>query len=289
MRRQDRHRLAQFRHRRGFGLGGILRRDAMLCYHAVEHAVARVAGPLRIAVEPAGFRRLRERDQEGGFRQRQPLWLLAEIGNGGRADSFEIAAERRQREIEVEDLVLAELPLDLDRTHDLMELGRERTMMARLLHQPRELHGDGRAAGNDVAAGHQLIGRARQRQRIDAGMRSEALVFIGEQQVQIGRIDVLLRVDRQPPAAVGHGIGAKQLSVAVDDGGRDLPRLHQRQRPERGDPGREGGGRDQTGDDQDYRRLLDPRSARQSRRRCYRHPPAHFADRTSTDPVPVRP
>src|SRR5207237_4543019 len=113
---------------------------------------------------------------------------------GRRADAFEIAAERRQRQIEVEDLVLAELPLDLDRTYDLAQLGIKRAMMARLLHQPRELHGDGRAAGNDVAAGDELIGGARQRQRIDAGMRSEALVFKGKQQVEIGRIDVLLRV-----------------------------------------------------------------------------------------------
>ncbi len=93
-----------------------------------------------------------------------------------------------------------------------------------------------------MAAGDELIGGARQRQRIDAGMRSEALIFKGKQQVEIGRIDVLLRVDRQPPAAVGHGVGAEQLSVAIDDGGRDLPRLRQRQRPERGHPGCEDAG-----------------------------------------------
>ena len=66
---------------------------------------------------------------------------------------------------------------------------------------------------------------AAQRQRIDAVMGIEALVFIGQQQLEIARIDVGLGIDRQPPAAVGHRIGAQQLAVAVDDRGRDLPRL----------------------------------------------------------------
>src|SRR4029079_3454180 len=87
-----------------------------------------------------------------------------------------------------------------------------------------------------------LVGRARQRQRVDAGMFAEALVFIGEQQVEVGRIDILLGVDRQTPAAVGHGIGAQKLSVAIDDGGGDFSRVRQRQRAEGNNPGGEAGG-----------------------------------------------
>src|SRR5579871_3624717 len=69
----------------------------------------------------------------------------------------------------------------------------------------------------------------------------EALVLIGEQQSQIGRVDVLFRIDRQPPAAVLHRERAEQLAVAVDDGDGGLLRLLQRQRPERDDPYGEGG------------------------------------------------
>ena len=97
--------------------------------HAIEHAVARGTRRLGIAVQPARLRRLRQGHQQRRFGQGQPLRLLAEIGDRGGADAFEIAAERRQREIEIEDLLLAQLPLDLDRTHDLAQLGVERAVM----------------------------------------------------------------------------------------------------------------------------------------------------------------
>ena len=84
-----------------------------------------------------------------------------------------------------------------------------------------------------MTARDQLQRRAAQRQRIDAGMGAEAPVLIGQQQFQITGIDAGPRIDRQPPAAVGHRIGAQQFSVAIDDAGRDLLRLRQRQRPER--------------------------------------------------------
>jgi len=63
-------------------------------------------------------------------------------------------------------------------------------------------------------------------------MRPEAAVLIGQQQLEIGRIDRGLRVDRQPPASVSHRIGAQQLAIAIDDRCRDFARLLQRQRAE---------------------------------------------------------
>ena len=76
-------------------------------------------------------------------------------------------------------------------------------MRARL-EQARDLHGDGRAAGDDVAGGHELPRGARERHRIDAVMLVEALVLIGEQQFEEARIDVLRRVtgSRQRPSGV---------------------------------------------------------------------------------------
>ncbi len=79
-----------------------------------------------------------------------------------------------------------------------------------------------------MAARDQLSRGARQRQWIDAAMRIKTLILIGEQQLEKSGVDILLRVDRQPPAAVGHRIGAQQLAVAIDDGGGDLSRLRQR-------------------------------------------------------------
>ena len=152
MRRQNRHRLAQPRHRNGLGLSRVLNRYAAILDHAVEHAVARDARDVGMTIEPARFRRLRQRHQNSRFRQRQPLRLLAEIGDRGGANALEIAAERRQRQIQIEDLVLGQLPLDLDRADHLAQFGGDRALAPRL-HQPRQLHRDGRAAGDDATAG----------------------------------------------------------------------------------------------------------------------------------------
>ena len=254
MRRQNRHRLAQPRHRHRLGLRRVVFRHHAILDHPRQHAVARGVRGFRITVEPAALRRLRQRHQQCCFRKRQPLRLLAEIGDGGGADAFEIAAERRQRQIQIEDLVLAQLPLDLDRAHHLAQLCVHRALAPRL-HQPRQLHRDGRAAGDDVAAAAELQRRAPERQRIDAAMRPEPAVFIRQQQLEISGIDRGPRIDRQPPATVGHRIGAQQLAVAVDDRGGNLARLLQRQRPERGDPAGEGGGHD---DENEGERHRDP-------------------------------
>ena len=240
-----------------------------------------------MTIEPSGFRRLRQRHQQRRFRQRQPLRLLAEIADRRRANAFQIAAERRQRQIEIEDLVLAQLPLELQRANRLAQFGRERALLPRL-HQPRQLHGDGGAAGNDVTVGEQLQRGAAQRQRIDAEMGAEATVLIGQQQIEIGRIDAGFGIDRQPPAAVGHRIGAQQLAVAIDHRGRDLPRLRQRQRAERDRPGRERHRQHRAGNGVATAASLSRRQRRPAAG-VMASVVAHFAGRTSTVPVPVRP
>ncbi len=235
MRCEDRHRLAQPRYRHGFGLSRILGRDAAVFDHAIEHAVARRAGHVGMAVEATGFRRLRQRHQQRGFRQRQPLRLLAEIGDRGGPDALEIAAERRQRQIQIEDLVFGQLPLDFDRAHHLPQFGGDRALAPRL-HQSRQLHRDGGAAGHDVTARDELKCGASQCQRIDAGMGIETPVFIGQQQLEIAGIDSGPGIDRQSPAAVRHRVSAQQFFVAIDNGGGGLPCLLQRQWTKRDDP-----------------------------------------------------
>jgi hypothetical protein len=87
-------------------------------------------------------------------------------------------AIRRQRQIQIEDLILAELPFDFQRTNRLPQLGINRALAARF-HQPRQLHRDRGAAGHDMAARDELERGAAQRPRIDAGMGAEAPVFVG--------------------------------------------------------------------------------------------------------------
>jgi hypothetical protein len=303
MRRQDRHRLAQPRHRHSPRLRRVLFRHHAILDHPGQHAVARGMGSLRITVEPTAFRRLWQRDQHCCFRKRKPFRLLAEIGDRSGADAFEVATERRQRQIEIEDLVLAQLPFELNRAHHLPQLCIHRALAPRL-HQPRQLHRNRRAAGDDVATRDELQRRAPECQRIDAAMRPETAVFICQQQFEITGIDCGFRIDRQPPAAVGHRIGAQQLVVAVDNRGGNFSRLFQRQRPERDDPGREGGG---DYDEHEGQRHRDPKKAAAPTATAFAVMAglgpaihvflanllvqfvAHFAGRTSTVPVPERP
>ena len=76
---------------------------------------------------------------------------------------------------------MLEHALELDRAHHLAQLGGERAVGARL-EQARDLHGEGRAARDDAAIGEPLQAARAIAERIDAVMRAEALVLVGEQQ-----------------------------------------------------------------------------------------------------------
>jgi hypothetical protein len=82
------------------------------------------------------------------------------------------------------------------------------------LEQARDLHGEGGAARDDAAMGNELKGGAQEGQRIDATMPVEALVLIGEERLEVMRIDLVAR-RWQPPAAFAGEIGPEQLAVAV--------------------------------------------------------------------------
>jgi hypothetical protein len=201
---------------------------------AVEHPVAGVARGLDRAIGPALLGRLRQSHQQRRLAQGQAARLLAEIGERGRAHAFEIAAVGREAEIEGKDLVLAQAALDRDRAHHLAQLGRERALSARL-EQARHLHGERGRAGDDAAIADELREGAAERERIDAMVRIEPLVLVGEQQCQETRIDMLAR-RRQPPAPLQRGVGPQQLAVAIDHQRREGEPLPQRRRAEGGDP-----------------------------------------------------
>ena len=125
-----------------------------------------------------------------------------------------------------------------------------------------------------MSAGHQLPGGARQRQRIDAVMLVEALILVGEQQLEEARIDILHR-RRQPPAAFAGGIGAQQLAIAVEHHVRKFEILAERRRSERIDPNATAGKHDQRGSAGDTRQD--------------EAPVLHLPAVISTEPVAVRP
>ena len=234
MRSQRRHRLARLRHR--FQL---CERDLVGGNEhgggAVEHAVARHARDLRRAVGPARFRRLRQRYQQSRLMQRQPLRLLAEIGQRGGAHAFKIAAIGGKAEIERKDVALGQRGFELDRARHLPQLGGEAALAARL-QQARDLHGQRRAAGDDAPVGREQPRRTHQRQRIDAAMRIKAFVLVGDEQCNEARIDVVGR-GLEAPAALRRRIGPQQPALAIDNLRGIAQAFPARRRPERDEPG----------------------------------------------------
>ena len=119
-------------------------------------------------------------------------------------------------------------------------------------------------------------GGARERQRVDAGMRAEAFVLVGEQHGEKTRIDVG-DPRRQPPAAFARRVSAQQAAVAIKDARREGDIVAERRRTERGDP--PAGATDC--------RKANERAGGKGEPRPFRH--THFAAVTSTLSVAVRP
>ena len=202
-------------HRLGGGSGDFGVTHQAGGFHPLQHAIARRAGILRIAVGAAALRQLRQRDEESCLRGGQALRLLAKIGQRSGAHALEIAAIGRQREIAVEDLLLGEASLDLQGAEQLAQLGAEVPAFARL-DQAGKLHRQCRAARHDAAVARKLARRAQQGDRVDAAVVPEALVFIGDQHVDQPRVDIG-GGGRQTPAAIDRGKSAQQPAIAVGD------------------------------------------------------------------------
>ena len=91
-----------------------------------------------------------------------------------------------------------------------------------------------------MAARDPLARGARHRAPVDAAMRIEAPVLVGEQHREIARIDFAAR-GGQAPASVGQGESAQEPPVAIDDDRRADPGRSEIERPqavEKAVPGR---------------------------------------------------
>ena len=213
--------------RRAIGLG---RGDDAFLPRPLQHAVARDTRRARIAVGAAPLGRLRQRDEQGGLADRQPARLLAEIGERRRAHALDVAAERRQPQVQREDLRLGQMVLEPQGADDLAHLGAAGALVV-ALDEAGHLHGQRGGAGNDAAVLDELHGGARQRAHVDAAVIVEALVLEGHEHGEIALVDVG-GFDGKAPAAVRRGEGAQQPVAPVEDGRRDFLRRLEIGRPD---------------------------------------------------------
>ena len=178
-----------------------------------QNPVAGIGGPFHRPIRSAIFGRLRNGHQQGRFGRGQPFGFFAKIRQRGRADAFQIAAIRRQMQIQLQNLILGQPPFQRQRHPHLPQLAAHRPGAA-FFQQPRHLHRQRRSTRHHVAVPRRLRHGTGQCAHVHPGMIVKPLIFIGQQGGDKSRIN-LAHLHRQPPPPIGHGIGAQQVTVAV--------------------------------------------------------------------------
>ncbi len=238
-------RAAQLQHLGACG-GMLLGADEADVEHAVEHMALARRGTLQVVERVERRGRLRQAGEHRGLGQREGGHRLAEVGARRGGEAVRAVAEEDLVHVHLEDLVLREVGLDLEREQDLVDLARDR-LLGRQVEVARDLHRDRRAA---LAAGVGQVGQrgARQADRVDALVLVEARVLDGQhglaqhrrEVVQAGELAPLLAelgqqhavgriyAQRLLGAVVGQAVDGWQVRV-----GEHQPDGHQRQRRQR--------------------------------------------------------
>ena len=172
-------------HRLGRGLVGLGLGDHPQRHHTrqdVGVAALQVARGVGDRIGAGG--KLGRADQRGQFTQGQLIQLLAVIELCRRRDAVGAMAEEALVEVKLQDLVLAELALDLPRQQDLREFRVVVPFLAFLVEQLGHLHADGGAARHaPVVGGQGQPDGARQPLHVHAAVLVEAGVFRGDEGV----------------------------------------------------------------------------------------------------------
>ncbi|MCY1516836.1 hypothetical protein D9M68_514930 [compost metagenome] len=160
------------------GLGRLLGGDEAGLVHAVDHVELARPRAARVGHRVVGAGRLRQAGQHGGLGDGHLLQRLAEVGLGGGGEAVGAVAQVDLVQVDLQDLVLAQLLLEPEGQHDLRGLAAERALRAQV-DVARHLHRDGRGAllAPALEAGH---GRAREALVVHAAVVVEARVFHGQ-------------------------------------------------------------------------------------------------------------
>jgi len=164
--------------------------------HAPEHVMLASPGPLGVGHRVEGGGRLRQSGQHRCLGDRDILERLAEVDLGGGSEPVGPLAEEDLVDVELEDLVLAEAPLDLPGEQHFAELARDRLLtgekeVARDLHRDRT--GTLLRAGTEIGPGGAQHGKI-----VDAAMLIEPFV-LGGQNGLFHDIRDILDLHHRPP------------------------------------------------------------------------------------------
>ena len=164
-------------------------------------------------------RRLGHGREERGLGQREVLRPAAEVVAGRRLDAARAVPEIDVVQVHLEDLVLAELVLDLLGHAHLEELAPQRALLAgQVLGEDvaGELHGQRARALLDAARPHVAPHRPQHAADVDRAVVAEALVLDGDE--RLGHV-ARQRAQADELAFDGREVG-ERLAVAVEEDGR---------------------------------------------------------------------
>ncbi|MNZ35861.1 hypothetical protein D3C78_532680 [compost metagenome] len=205
--------------------------DLAQLVHAAEDPVAALLGAHRVGqrVEARGC--LGQAGDHRHLRQAHVADRLAVVHLRGGIDAVGAVAQVDLVHVQLEDLVLGQLALDLQGQQNLVGLARE-AALAGEEEVLRHLHGDGTAAGLDMAGFHQLGRGAHQAAGVDT-IVVEEIVVLGRQK----RLDELWGNFREADRRATHFAElGNQLAVAAVHPEGDL-QLDASERLDRGQAG----------------------------------------------------
>ena len=151
-------------------------RDVVVVDERAQHLVATVERRLRVVERVVHRRRLRQPRQERRLEQRQLAGGLREVRLRRGLDAVGVVAVVHGVQVLVEDLRLRPLARELDREARLLDLARERLLLAGV-EVADELLRDRGAALDHLAGGEVLPSRARNADVVHTSVLPEAAVF----------------------------------------------------------------------------------------------------------------
>ncbi len=199
------------------GLLAVLRLDIAVLHHAIDHVVAPLESAIALAKRVQEGRRLRQRRQIGGIRDRELVHRLVEIKQRGGRHPIGPETEIDLVEIKLEDLLLRISALDLERQQRLLDLALERHLVGQqeIL---GDLLGDGRGALR-AAVGTVILevehAGARDAAEIEPAMFIEILVLGRHEGVEH---QLWHRLDRQVEPALARIFGQQRAVGRVHAG-----------------------------------------------------------------------
>ena len=187
----------------------------------MQHLVAGSLGQCRGPVGPQTGWALRQGHQQGGLCVAQIQRRFAQVGPAGHFHALHLATHRGVVEVQGEDVVLAQVPFQLQGACHLAQFGAHCTggratfcTDVRTVHfqNAGHLHGQRGAARHHMPMLHPLAQRPHQRQRVDAGMPVKPAVLVVQQGLQVQGRHGFGR-DGVAQGPVGTGPGAQWRAV----------------------------------------------------------------------------